>query len=68
LVVLTTATNRFITELTAAHLGIAHLIATECETTGAGDGAGFTGRPTGTLNMREGKVSRLHDWLAARRI
>lgn len=68
LVVLTTATNRFITELTAAHLGIAHLIATECETAGVGDGAGFTGRPTGTLNMREGKVTRLHDWLAARRI
>ena len=31
LVVLTTATNRFITELTAADLGMAHLIATECE-------------------------------------
>lgn len=64
LVVMTTATNRFITELTAAHLGIAHLIATECEA----EGDGFSGRPTGTLNMREGKVSRLHEWLAARRI
>lgn len=65
LVVMTTATNRFITELTAAHLGIAHLIATECETDAAGE---FTGRPAGTLNMREGKVARLHDWLAPRRI
>ncbi len=64
LVVLTTATNRFITELTAAHLGIANLIATECET----EGDGFSGRPTGTLNMREGKVTRLHAWLQARRI
>jgi len=63
LVVLTTATNRFITELTAAELGIEHLIATECELDAQGR---FTGRPTGTLNMREGKVERLHAWLAAR--
>ncbi|HVO06322.1 MAG TPA: HAD family hydrolase [Burkholderiaceae bacterium] len=65
LVVLTTATNRFITELTAAHLGLPHLIATECET--ADDGR-FTGRIAGTLNMREGKVTRLQQWLAAQRI
>src|SRR5512134_3274450 len=31
LVVLTTATNRFLTELTAVHLGLPHLIATECD-------------------------------------
>lgn len=68
LVVLTTATNRFITELTAAHLGISHLIATECETAGVGENAGFSGRPSGTLNMREGKVTRLHEWLTARRM
>ena len=60
LVVLTTATNRFITELTALYLGIEHLIATEPHLE---DGR-FTGRTTGTLNMREGKVRRLHDWLA----
>src|SRR5262245_3018634 len=65
LVVLTTATNRFITELTAAHLGLPHLIATECET--AADGR-FTGRVAGTLNMREGKVTRLQEWLAAQGI
>ncbi len=64
LVVLTTATNRFLTELTAAHLGIPHLIATECE---VGSDARFTGRIAGTLNMREGKVTRLHEWLAAQR-
>jgi HAD superfamily hydrolase (TIGR01490 family) len=63
LVVLTTATNRFITELTAAELGIEHLLATECE---AGDDGAFTGRTSGTLNMRAGKVERLHAWLAAR--
>jgi HAD superfamily hydrolase (TIGR01490 family) len=61
LVVLTTATNRFVTEPTAALLGIEHLIGTECEV--GLDGA-FTGRTTGTLNMREGKVQRLQDWLS----
>lgn len=61
--VLTTATNRFITKLTARALGIGQLIATECET--APDGR-FTGRPEGTLNMREGKLTRLREWLARR--
>lgn len=61
-VVLTTATNRYTTELTAAELGIAHLIATEVE---EADGR-FTGRPRGVLNMRSGKVERLQAWLAAR--
>ena len=59
--VLTTATNRFITELTAQHLGVSQLIATEAELV---DGA-FSGRTQGTLNMREGKVTRLLGWLAA---
>ena len=61
-VLLTTATNRYITELTAQMLGIEHLIATEPALV---DGR-FTGRTEGTLNMREGKVERLHAWLAAR--
>jgi HAD superfamily hydrolase (TIGR01490 family) len=59
-VVMTTATNRFITELTAAHLGIEHLIATEPQIL---EGR-FTGKTHGVLNMREGKVERLHAWLA----
>jgi HAD superfamily hydrolase (TIGR01490 family) len=62
-IVLTTATNRYITELTAEVLGIEHLLATECE---LGADGRFTGAVAGTLNMREGKVARLHDWLAAR--
>jgi HAD superfamily hydrolase (TIGR01490 family) len=66
-VVLTTATNRFITELTALELGIQHLIATDCEVAADGPLQGrFTGRPQGPLNMREGKVTRLQAWLAAR--
>ena len=65
LVVLTTATCRFLSELSAVHLGIAQLIATECET--GADGR-FTGRTRGTPNMRQGKVQRLHDWLASQRL
>jgi HAD superfamily hydrolase (TIGR01490 family) len=63
LVVMTTATNRFITELTAVYLDIEHLIATE---PALGEDGRFTGRATGVLNMRDGKVARLHQWLAAR--
>ncbi|MEO7391865.1 MAG: HAD family hydrolase, partial [Ramlibacter sp.] len=62
LVAMTTATNRFITELTALYLGVEHLLATEAELV---NGL-FTGRVRGTLNMRAGKVARLHEWLAAR--
>ncbi len=62
LVAITTATNRFITELTAQHLHVEHLIATETEIV---DGA-FSGRTRGQLNMREGKVVRLYAWLAER--
>ena len=61
LVVLTTATNRFLAELTAIYLRIEHLIATEPEIR---QGV-FTGGTTGTLNMREGKVARLHEFLSA---
>jgi phosphoserine phosphatase len=60
--ILTTATNRFLTELTAQDLGIDNLLATEVEQVGGV----FTGSTTGMLNMREGKVSRLKDWLATR--
>jgi HAD superfamily hydrolase (TIGR01490 family) len=63
-VLLTTATNRFLTEPIAMDLRIAEpdLIATEIE-----ENAGvFTGANAGVLNMREGKVERLTAWLAAR--
>ena len=57
-VVLTTATNRFITELTAQHLGVQDLIATDAEI----QKGFFTGKTAGVLNMREGKVTRLKMW------
>lgn len=60
--ILTTATNRFITELTALDLGIGHLIAIETESV---NGV-FTGETVGVLNMCEGKLVRLAQWLEAR--
>jgi len=62
LVIMSTASNRFITELTAIYFDIEHLIATEPEV----EGARFTGNTTGILNMREGKVERLHAWMKTR--
>jgi HAD superfamily phosphoserine phosphatase-like hydrolase len=62
LLVMTTATNRFITELTARHFGIEDLIATEPQVA-AGR---FTGSTIGILNMRKGKVERMKHWLSLR--
>lgn len=59
--VLTTATNRVISEMTARELGIDHYVCTELEVV---DGR-FTGRTTGALNMRTGKIERLREWAAA---
>lgn len=61
--VLSTASSRILAEPSAQALGFAHLIATELELLPDGRLAGLT---EGTLNMREGKVLRLHAWLAAR--
>lgn len=58
--VLTTATNRVISELTATELAMDHYLCTELEQVNGR----FTGRTTGTLNMRTGKIDRLRQWLA----
>ena len=59
--VLTTATNRIVSELTAADLGVDHYVCTELEVA-AGR---LTGRVLGLPNMGTGKLGRLRDWLAA---
>lgn len=56
-----TATNRFITAPIARELGVEHLIA--CEVEEAPDGR-LTGRAVGTPSFREGKITRLEEWLA----
>ena len=63
LLVLSTASSRFLSAPTAQLLGLAHLIATELQLDAAGR---FTGATQGTLNMREGKRERLAQWLQAR--
>ena len=62
LVVIITATNRFLTEPIAQAFDVEHLIATEPEIV---DGR-FTGDVVGEPCMREGKVERLRSWLAER--
>ncbi|HEY1075331.1 MAG TPA: HAD family hydrolase [Fontimonas sp.] len=58
---ITTATNRFVVEPIARMLGVEHLIATDPEIV---DGQ-YTGRIAGTPNFQRGKVERLQAWLKA---
>ncbi|MBV9891801.1 MAG: HAD-IB family hydrolase, partial [Rhizobacter sp.] len=58
--VLTTATNRFLTTPIAALLGIDELIATELDVAANGE---FSGRTAGLVNMQAGKVARIAAWL-----
>ncbi|OWY38451.1 phosphoserine phosphatase [Xenophilus sp. AP218F] len=62
-IVIITATNRFITGPIARELGVEHLIAIELEEDAAGN---FTGRHTGVLSFKEGKITRIEQWLAER--
>jgi len=62
LTAIVTATNRFITRPIADELGVKELIATDIEEV---DGA-FTGKPRGTPTFREGKITAVDQWLAAR--
>ena len=59
LCIIITATNRFVTEPIARILGINNLIATE---PGQENGQ-FTGQVSGTPCFREGKITRLEDWM-----
>jgi len=55
-----TATNRFITAPIAERLGVSHLLATEPEMVDDR----YTGRTVGIPCFRQGKVERLNLWLA----
>ncbi len=55
-----TATNRFVTEPIAAHLGIEHLLASEAEIINGR----YTGKSRGIACFQEGKVKRLKSWMA----
>lgn len=61
LLAIVTATNSFVTAPIARAFGISHLIATEPEQLNGE----YTGQVSGTPSFREGKITRLHDWLNA---
>ena len=60
--ILITATNEFLTTPIAQLLGIRHLIASKAECDAQGN---YTGESCGVPSYREGKITRLHEWLAA---
>ena len=55
-----TATNAFVTTPIAKLFGIEHLIATVPQQNAAGE---YTGEVEGVPSFKEGKVTRLHQWL-----
>lgn len=55
-----TATNRFVTEIIAKAFGVDDLIATNPEMI---DNT-FTGKVAGTPSFKEGKITRLNEWLS----
>jgi HAD superfamily hydrolase (TIGR01490 family) len=62
LMVIITATNSFVTGPIAREFGIDHLIGTNPEQINGE----FTGRVTGVPSFKEGKVTRMHQWLESR--
>ena len=62
-VIIVTATNEFVTRPIADAFGVSELIAVELE---RGADGWITGAIKGTPSAREGKVTRMEQWLAAR--
>jgi HAD superfamily hydrolase (TIGR01490 family) len=66
-VAIVTATNEFVTRPIAQAFGVTELIAVELERDDAPGGTGwFTGAIRGVPSFREGKVTRVQQWLDAR--
>lgn len=65
-VIIVTATNEFVTRPIATAFGVQELIAVELERDTSQDGSGwFTGGIRGVPSFREGKVTRVAQWLQA---
>jgi len=62
LIAIITATNEFVTRPIANAFNIEHLMAIQLEQANGE----YTGRHTGTPSFREGKVTRVHEWLGSR--
>jgi HAD superfamily hydrolase (TIGR01490 family) len=60
LIAIVTATNEFVTRPIAEAFGIEHLLAVGLQRDAAG---AATGRISGTPSFREGKITRVHEWL-----
>lgn len=65
MVMIVTATNEFVTRPIAGAFGVKELIAIELARNAQGE---FTGDILGTPSFREGKVTRVESWLAARNL
>lgn len=65
LVAIVTATNEFVTRPIAAAFGVQELIAIDLVRNAEGE---VTGEILGTPSFREGKVTRVEAWLAARKL
>lgn len=66
-IIIVTATNDFVTRPIADALGVEELIAVELEHAPTADGVNWiTGKIRGVPSAREGKVTRMEQWLAAR--
>lgn len=63
MVIITSATNEFVTRPIAAAFGVQHLIATRLA---RGEHGWYTGELAAAPNMREGKVQHLTAWMAER--
>jgi HAD superfamily hydrolase (TIGR01490 family) len=62
LLMIITATNSFVTTPIARAFGVEHLIGTTPEEINGE----FTGRVSGTPSFRQGKITRLNEWLSTR--
>ena len=66
-IVIVTATNEFVTRPIADALGVEELIAVQLENARGADGVEWiTGNIRGVPSAREGKVTRMEQWLAGR--
>jgi len=62
LIAIVTATNEFVTRPIAEAFGVEHLLAVQLQRDAAG---AATGRVAGMPSFREGKITRVHQWLAS---
>lgn len=68
-VIIVTATNEFVTRPIAQAFGVRELIAVELERDTSPGGSGWiTGEIRGVPSFREGKVTRVAQWLASRKL